>query len=181
MSSIKVISTVVICLSLFAACGNESDSKKPSSETSSFGSWSTMIGGTLATLSDDNRAKIESMDFYRVLSPVGFGVVHEFIGIVAKTTDGKTWALTTGLVGDADDAYFRANWNNKDLSVYLGSSNDRTSSQKLMQIISSKMKASPFHNQIYYASAMTMTPLFGRPCANVASELEDLIEGSIFG
>jgi hypothetical protein len=179
MSFFKLISALVICTNLLTACGHESDNQTPSSDTSSFGSWSTMIGGTLATLSDDNRGKIESMDFYRVLSPVGFGVVHEFIGIVAKTSDGKAWALTTGLVGDEDDAYFRANLNNKNIALYFGSSSDKVSSQNLIRTISAKMNASPYHNQVYYASAMTMTPLFGRPCANVASELEALINRSI--
>jgi len=179
MSFFKSICAFAICLNLLSACGRESDSQTPSSETNSLGSWSTMIGGTLARLSDANSAKIESMDFYRVLSPVGFGVVHEFIGIVAKTTDGKTWALTTGLVGDADDAYFRANLKNRKLAIYIGSSNNVGKSQNLIRSISAEMKASPYHNQVYYASAMTMTPLFGRPCANVARELVALIKKSI--
>jgi len=66
-----------------------------------------MVGGSMLKWQQTFFQEVKSVTFYKVYMPVGLGVVHEYIGVKAMMTNGSTKLSTSGLVGDADAAYFK--------------------------------------------------------------------------
>ena len=134
-----------------------------------------MVGGTLSLTSAASIDDISSINFYRIYMPAGLGITHEFIGVEIHTADGMKLYRTTGLVGDADDAYFKNNFHNGSAVRLIKSFKRSSSSKAIIFRINRMMKNSLHNNQAYYLAAMTSTPLFGRPCANVATKIEQIL------
>ncbi len=173
----KLLKSLLTIILTFTITGCGSQENEPKSEAKSFGSWSTMVGGTLRALDSRTLATIVEAEFFVVYMPVGLGIVHEFIGIKALTSSDKEILLTTGLVGDVDDTYFSTNILRKDLSKSFAKISSPYRTQRILRQINQQMIQSYYNNQAYYVSAMTATPLFGRPCANEAKRLKKFVLG----
>lgn len=167
--------------SLLTACGT-AENEQPTSQTQSWGSWSTTVGGTLrsADLRSLSSSNFVEASFVYVGLPVGLGIVHEFIGveIISQVGNGQQSQLfTTGLTDpEQDDPYFRDTYHSGGRRArVIRSFTSYPNFNSLVSTINRAMIDSPYNNSAYYAAAMATTPLTGRPCANVARRIEKMV------
>lgn len=166
----RMILAIVTSLSL--SCGTSS--QVPESSVSSLGSWSTTVGGSLSHLTPSDISQFQNSRFFKVSMPVGLGIKHVFIGVEVERA-GATELYTTGLVGDADGAYWAQHrWSAAHVKFIRFF--DAADTQKVMRLLQRKFDGSVYHNNWIYSAAMLATPLTGRPCAKTANSVIALLE-----
>jgi hypothetical protein len=164
-------SSTILALSLYSVWGCGSEPKGAFSTINSIGSWSSVVGGSLANMSTKTIQAIEKAEYYRVRRPVGLGIVHEYMGIRLQLSDGTTGFWTSGLIGEGDGRFFVMNFADRNLVIKVKTTYSKGASVQKIRRINKHMAQSPYHNRYYYAAAMTSTPVSGRPCANVVVQL----------
>ena len=152
----------------------------PAAEAS--GSWSTQVGGNLRHLaaSDVHCEDFVAAEFMRVGRPVGFGVVHEFFGVVLTTTAGPH-AFVTGLNNDTDlQAFSSEVFGEPDSeTLILGEPQVFHTCSKFLATlhrINELMTTSAYNDPIVYAAAMVSRPLTGQPCSNMADAVAAILD-----
>lgn len=132
------------------------------------------MGGSLAQISAEEISDILSSRFFLVRMPVGLGIYHEFVGVELMYEDGPR-LHTTGLVGDADAAYWRDHrWDPRHaMMIRYFDGNDSRRAINMLQI---RFDGSVYQNHWIYSAAMLATPLLGRPCAKTARDVSNLLE-----
>jgi hypothetical protein len=172
----KFFSSTILVLSLHSVWGCGTEPQGAFSTVNSIGSWSSVVGGSLANMPNKTIRAIEKAEFYRVRRPVGLGIVHEYMGIRLQLTDGTTGFWTSGLIGEGDGRFFVMNFADRNLVIKVKTTYSNSGSAQMIRRMNKHMVQSPYHNRYYYGAAMTSTPVSGRPCANVVAQLVKILK-----
>ena len=164
----------LLFLFMATGCGEAPVQHTSSSQFTSLGSWSTTVGGSLAKLNAEEISHVLSSRFFIVRMPVGLGIYHEFVGVELMYEDGPR-LHTTGLVGDADAAYWRDHrWDPRHVTMIRYFNGD--DSRRAIHTLQRRFDGSVYQNTWIYSAAMLATPLLGRPCAKTSRDVSKLLE-----
>jgi hypothetical protein len=146
------------------------------------GSWSTQVGGNLRqlTAADVRCDEFASAEYMRVGRPVGFGIVHEFFGVV-MTANGRRHVFVTGLNNDTDlKAFSQSIERSIDAEeLMIGPSHVIDSCSVFIATlgrINRRMAQSAYNDPLVYAAAMVARPLMGQPCSNMADAVAAVLD-----
>ena len=176
--SVNRLTAYILGAGLLVGCGSTFESNGPNEASASSvqgDAWVSKVGGTLSEISATRLLTIKGARFYRMYSPIGFGINHEFIGVETVDSTGQVTLYVTGLMGQHDPRWFKTHKNNLRWSRTIRTVRNGRDAQTLINRINTKMARTAYNNSLLYTTAMVTTPVTGRPCANVAGQLERLI------
>ena len=139
--------------------------------------WSVTVGGSFRTTDMDSLiANHDRTVFYYILQPSYLSVTHEYIAarIYRKNSD-KSYVYTIGLNDNVDDLSYAKEQITKGIVksflIYNSVSDLRVAKVKINHFA----EDSKYQRKSYLTYRLVATPLLGKPCKNVATNLKQIL------